>query len=64
MGNLRFMLHCCCYCLGAHQHTLQSFKSTILSRNLDQNMLKNAFFMEKAEKIAAALGAEPSNAPR
>jgi len=46
--------------LGAHQHTLQSFQNTILSRNVDQTMLKNAF-LEKAGKIAAALGAQPPN---
>jgi len=40
--------------LGAHQHTLQSFKNTILSRNLDQNMLKNALFLKKDGKIFAA----------
>jgi len=33
--------------LGAHKHTLQSFKNTILSRNVDQNMLKNALFFGK-----------------
>jgi len=39
------------------QHTLQSLKTTFLSRNLDQNMLKTALFFEKIWKIAAALGA-------
>jgi len=43
------------------QHTLQSFKNTFLSRNLDQNMLKNALFFEKVWKIAAALGTPPPN---
>jgi len=32
-----------------------------LSRNLDQNMHKNALFFEKISKIAAALGAPPPN---
>jgi len=32
-----------------------------LSRNLDQNMLKNAYFGGKAVKFAAALGVPPPN---
>jgi len=32
------------------QHTLQSFKITFLSRNLDQNMHKNALFLKNSEK--------------
>jgi len=46
--------------LEAHQHTLQSLKKTFLSKNLDQNMLKNALFLEKAREIAAALGVSMS----
>jgi len=41
------------------QYTLQSFKTTFLSRNLDQNMHKNALFFEKIWKIAAALLLSP-----
>jgi len=37
------------------------FKDTILSKNVDQHMLKNALFFRKAGKIAAALKAPPSN---
>jgi len=43
-------------CLGAHQHTLQSFKNTFLSRYLDQDMLKMLYFLEKARKVAACWG--------
>jgi len=36
---------------GCVQHTLQSFKNTILSRiNVDQNILKNALFFGKSWK--------------
>jgi len=41
------------------QHTLQSFKNMILSRNLDQICRKMVYFLEKSGKIAAALGALP-----
>jgi len=37
----------------------QSFKNTFLSKNLDQNMHKNALIFEKSWKIAAALGLRP-----
>jgi len=40
---------------------LQSFKNTFLSRNLDEKMLKNALFLEKAGKIDAALVAPSPN---
>jgi len=49
---------------GSHQHTLQSFKNTFLSRNLDQNMHKNAYIFwkkKKTGKISAALGAPPTH---
>jgi len=39
-----------CASLGTHQHTLQSFKNTFVSRNLDQNKLKMCYFLEKAAK--------------
>jgi len=38
------------------QHTLQSFKNMLLSRNLDQNMHKNALFLEKSEKSPQCWG--------
>jgi len=41
--------------LGAHQYTLPSFKKLNLSRNLDQNKLKNALFFGKSWKNRAAL---------
>jgi len=40
-----------------------TFKNTFLSRYLEQNMLKNALFFEKAGKIAAALGDPPPKPP-
>jgi len=49
----------CAQALWSHQHTLQLFKNTFLSRNLDQNMFKNALFLEKDGKFAAVLGAPP-----
>jgi len=45
---------------GAHQQTLfryQTFENAFFSRNLSQNMYKNAYFLEKSCKIAAASGA-------
>jgi len=43
-------------------NTLCSNLKTFLSKNLDQNMHKNALFFEKKTgKIAAALGAPPPN---
>jgi len=38
---------------SSHHHTLQSFK-TFLSKNLDQNKLKNALFLEKAVTVFSA----------
>jgi len=38
-------------------------KNAFLSRNLDQRMPKNAYFLEKAIKIAAASGAPSSSHP-
>jgi len=35
---------------GVSTHFIQRFKNAFLSRNLDQNMLKNAYFLKKAEK--------------
>jgi len=32
--------------LGAHQHTFSAFKNMYLSRNLDQNEPKTAYFLE------------------
>jgi len=42
---------------------LQSFKNTILSKNLDQNTLKNALFYGKLEKIAASVGGSAPKPP-
>jgi len=42
--------------LSAHQHTLQAFKNTILSRNVDQNMLKNVLFFEKSWNYRRSVG--------
>jgi len=50
----------CVKALGAHQHTLQSFKNTILSRNEDQNMLKNALFFGKSWKNRRIVGGSAS----
>jgi len=36
-------------------------QNTFLSRSLDQNMLKNAYFLEEKHKIAAASGNPPPN---
>jgi len=33
--------------LGCISTLLQSFKNAFLSKNLDENMLKNAYFLEK-----------------
>jgi len=41
--------------LEVHQHTLfRHLKNKIFSRNLGQNIFKNAYFLEKGYKIAAA----------
>jgi len=44
---------------GASTQLIQPFKNVDLSRNLDQNMPKNAYFLKKNCKIAAASGARP-----
>jgi len=49
--------------LGAHQHTLQSFKNTFLSRNLGQNMLKNALFFGKSWKNRRSVGGSAPKPP-
>jgi len=36
--------------LRTHQHTFYSHLKTVLSWNLDQSMLKNAYFWKKTEK--------------
>jgi len=36
--------------LEAHQHTFYSHLKRILSRNLDQRILKNAYFLENTVK--------------
>jgi len=43
----------------ASTHFLQSFKNAFLCKNFDLNMLKNAYFLEKAKKIAEASGFRP-----
>jgi len=47
--------------MGAHKHTLQLFKNIFLSRNLGQNMLKNALVFEKIWKNCRSVG---SSAPK
>jgi len=47
--------------LGAQQHTLCSHLNVFLSRNLDQSMLKNAYFLVKHCKIVSVSGASPPN---
>jgi len=45
--------------LEAHQHTLfKHLKNEFFNRNADQNMPKNAYFLEKGCKISAAPGGE------
>jgi len=49
------------------QHTLQSFKNMLLSRNLEQNMPKIALFFEKKTKNRRSVGGstlKPPLAPR
>jgi len=41
--------------LGARQHTFYNNLKRVLSRNLDQNMLKNAYFFENVKIAAASL---------
>jgi len=53
--------------LEAHQHTFCSHLKRILCRNLDKNMLKNAYFLEKKHKNCLSVGGstpEPPLAPR
>jgi len=45
------------------QHTLQSFQNTFSSKNLDQNMLKNALFFEKSWKNRRSVGGSASKPP-
>jgi len=45
---------------GASTHLIQPFESEVLSRNLDQNMPKNAYFFEKKLKNRSSVGASPS----
>jgi len=48
--------------LEAYQYNLfRHLKNEIFSRNLGQNMPKNAYILEKGCKIAAAPGAPPPN---
>jgi len=47
--------------LGAQQHTFCSHFKCVLSRNLDQNMLKMPIIWGKTVKIVSASGAEPPN---
>jgi len=50
--------------LEAHQHTLfRHLKNEFFSENLGQNMPKNAYFLEKNCKIAAAPGGEAPKPP-
>jgi len=50
--------------LEAHQFTLfRHLKNVFFSRNLGQNILKNAYFLEKSCKIAAASGDPPPKIP-
>jgi len=41
---------------GAHQHTFCSHLKSVLSRNFDQNMLKNAIFWGKNCKNLLSVG--------
>jgi len=56
-------IQCWAQALWAHKHTLQSFKNTFLSRNLDQNMLKNALFFGKKWKNWRSVGGFASQTP-
>jgi len=48
--------------LEVHQHTLFRYKTRFSAEMLGQNMLKNAYFLEKSCKIAAASeGPTPKN---
>jgi len=41
---------------GESTYFIQTFKKRVLSRNLGQNVLKNAYILEKSCKIAAVSG--------
>jgi len=46
--------------LEEHQHTLfRHLKNVFFSRNLGQNMLKNAYFFEKGVKLPQRHGSAP-----
>jgi len=47
----------------ASTHFIQTFKKHVFSRNLGQNMLKNAYLLKKSCKIATALGDPPQKSP-
>jgi len=47
--------------VGVHQHTLQAFKNTIYAEMWTKICLKMLYFLEKAGKFVAALGAPPPN---
>jgi len=49
--------------LGAHQHTFCSHLKMHLSRNLDQSMLKNAYFLEKDVKNRRSVGGSAPELP-
>jgi len=46
--------------LGAHQYTFCSHLKSILSRNFDQSMLKNAYFGENNCKTLLSFGGSAS----
>jgi len=46
---------------GTSTHLIQPFKNAVLSRNLDQNMPKNAYFLKKAVKLPLRQGAPLPN---
>jgi len=48
---------------GASTHFIQTFKNAFFSRNLGQNILKNAYFLEKSCKIAERQGLRPKKSP-
>jgi len=50
--------------LEAHQHTLfRQLKKAFFSRNLGQNILKNAYFLEKVIKSPQRQGILPQKSP-
>jgi len=57
-------MHLGAQALEAHQHTLlRHLKNEFFSRNLVQNMPKNAYFLEKVCKIAATPGGSAPEPP-